>query len=91
LIRFDIIECINSRLGYFLSARDSLSNVVCHPRLHDWQALIAALHNYSNCLECKEIPCDIWKKTRDPKFTDAEFEKNIMDRIELLKTVNSKA
>ena len=23
--------------------------------------------------------------------TDAEFEKNIMDRIELLKTVNSKA
>ena len=50
-----------------------------------------SVHNYSNCLECKDIPCDIWKKTRDPKFSDAEFEKNIMDRIELLKTVNSKA
>ena len=50
-----------------------------------------SVHNYSNCLECKDIPWDIWKKTRDPKFSDAKFEKNIMDRIELLKTVNSKA
>ena len=28
---------------------------------------------YSNCLECSNIPCDIWKKTREPKFSDAEF------------------
>ena len=32
-----------------------------------------------------KIPCDIWKKTRDPKFTDEEFEKSINDRVEMLK------
>ncbi|MBP5157890.1 MAG: hypothetical protein ILP18_08485 [Treponema sp.] len=33
---------------------------------------------------CADIPCGIWKKTRDPKFSDAEFEVNIRGRIELL-------
>lgn len=42
-------------------------------------------NHFKSCLECDKIPCDIWKKTRDPKFTDEEFEKNINDRINLLK------
>lgn len=42
-------------------------------------------HGFKNCLECDKIPCDIWKKTRDPKFTDEEFEKSINDRVEMLK------
>ena len=42
-------------------------------------------HGYKNCLECKDIPCDIWKKTRDPKYTDEEFERSIKERIETLK------
>ncbi len=42
-------------------------------------------HHFKSCLECDKIPCDIWKRTRDPKFSDEEFEKNINDRINLLK------
>lgn len=42
-------------------------------------------HGFKNCLECDKIPCALWLKTRDPKFTDEEFEKNINDRVEMLK------
>lgn len=42
-------------------------------------------HGYSNCLDCEKIPCGIWNKTRDPKFSDEEFEKNIAERIALLR------
>lgn len=42
-------------------------------------------HGYSNCLECGEIPCDTWRNTRDPKFSDEEFEQNIKERIETLR------
>lgn len=44
-------------------------------------------HGYSSCLECKSIPCSIWNQTRDPKFSDEEFDKNINDRIEVLKNL----
>lgn len=40
---------------------------------------------FKSCLECDKLPCDIWQKTRDPKFSDEEFEKNIDERIKLLK------
>lgn len=42
-------------------------------------------HSYSHCLECEKIPCDIWRSTRDPKFTDEEFAQNIAERIALLR------
>ena len=42
-------------------------------------------HGFVNCLKCDNIPCNIWKNTRDPKFTDEEFEKNITERIETLR------
>ena len=45
-------------------------------------------HGYKNCLSCKDIPCDIWKKTRDPKYTDEEFERTIKERIVTLKNNN---
>ncbi len=40
--------------------------------------------NLVNCGECKDVPCSIWIKTRDPKFTDEEFHKNIVMRIQAL-------
>lgn len=43
-------------------------------------------HGFSSCLECAELPCEIWLKTRDTKFSDEEFEINIKGRIELLKS-----
>lgn len=42
-------------------------------------------NKFKSCLECDKVPCDIWRKTRDPKFTDEEFEKNIEGRVKLLK------
>ena len=43
-------------------------------------------HGFSDCLQCGRLPCEIWRKTRDPKFTDEEFEKNITGRIETLRS-----
>lgn len=42
-------------------------------------------HKNVNCAECEEIPCAIWKATRDPKYSDEEFEENIAQRIKNLK------
>ncbi len=38
-----------------------------------------------NCGECSEAPCDIWMKTRDPKYSDEEFDENVKGRIQALK------
>lgn len=39
------------------------------------------VHGYKSCGECGEVPCGIWQKTRDPKFTDEEFETNVSERL----------
>lgn len=41
--------------------------------------------HFKNCGGCKEMPCAIWRNTRDPKFTDEEFEENIAARVQMLK------
>ena len=41
--------------------------------------------NLKNCGECGKVPCDIWKKTRDPKYSDEEFDENIRMRVQALK------
>jgi hypothetical protein len=40
---------------------------------------------FKNCGECGKVPCDIWKKTRDPKYSDEEFDENIRMRVQALK------
>jgi hypothetical protein len=42
---------------------------------------------YESCLDCPDIPCDIWKKTRDPKLSDEEFEASIEERISRLEEI----
>ena len=42
---------------------------------------------YADCGGCPDAPCDIWRRTRDPKFSDEEFQKNIEGRLKLLKEV----
>lgn len=44
-------------------------------------------NGFKNCSECREVPCEIWKKTRNPKFSDEEFAKNIKERIEILNSL----
>ena len=43
-------------------------------------------NGYDDCLSCEKLPCGLWQKTRDPKFTDEEFEQNVAERIGLLKS-----
>ena len=37
------------------------------------------------CGECGQVPCEIWRKTKDPALTEEEFEHNIQERVNRLK------
>lgn len=43
---------------------------------------------FVNCAECEKLPCSIWNSTKDPSFSDQEFEQNIQERIQNLKGEN---
>ncbi len=38
-----------------------------------------------SCGECSDAPCGIWMRTRDPKYSDEEFEENVKMRMQALK------
>lgn len=38
-----------------------------------------------NCGKCSQAPCAIWMNTRDPKFSDEEFDENVRTRMQALK------
>lgn len=40
---------------------------------------------FKSCGECEKAPCDIWMKTRDPKYSDEEFAQNVKMRIQALR------
>ncbi len=40
---------------------------------------------YKTCKTCESLPCEIWRKTKDPSMSDEEFEKSIQERIERLR------
>ena len=44
----------------------------------------------TDCGECDAAPCEIWMKTRDPKYSDEEFAENVRMRIETLKSFSEK-
>ncbi|MBD5483271.1 MAG: hypothetical protein HDR15_12240 [Lachnospiraceae bacterium] len=35
-----------------------------------------------SCGGCQNLPCDIWRNTKDPSMSDEEFEDNIRQRVE---------
>ena len=37
------------------------------------------------CGACSNVPCDIWRKTKDPSFSEEEFERNIQERVNRLR------
>lgn len=45
-------------------------------------------HRYATCAECEELPCAIWRATRDPQLSDEEFEQSIRERVENLLEIN---
>ncbi len=38
----------------------------------------------ATCGSCGELPCALWRSTRDPSFSDEAFEQNIRDRVNAL-------
>ncbi|MCM1174554.1 MAG: DUF3795 domain-containing protein [Blautia sp.] len=38
-----------------------------------------------SCGECSKAPCDIWMKTRDPRYSDVEFAENVEGRMRALR------
>ena len=48
-------------------------------------ACAAKKHRLASCLDCKEVPCALWRNTRDPSMTDEAFEESIRQRLETLK------
>lgn len=41
-----------------------------------------AVHKgFSSCKECGEAPCEIWTSTRNPDFSDEEFQADINSRL----------
>lgn len=37
------------------------------------------------CGECGNVPCEIWRKTKDPAYTEEAFERNIQERVSRLR------
>ncbi|VYT05707.1 Uncharacterised protein [Blautia glucerasea] len=44
-------------------------------------------HRYVTCESCEELPCSIWKETRDPLLSDEIFESSIRERMQNLKEI----
>ena len=44
-----------------------------------------------DCGKCSKVPCEIWHKTRDPKYTDQEFSNNVNTRIQTLGEMEDKS
>lgn len=40
---------------------------------------------YATCAECNELPCALWRATRDPSLSDESFEASIQTRVFNLK------
>lgn len=38
-----------------------------------------------NCAECDQLPCEIWRETRDPRLSDEAFRKSIEKRVKNLR------
>ena len=39
----------------------------------------------TSCAGCEDLPCEIWRTTKDPELDEAEFEADIRQRMENLK------
>ena len=42
-------------------------------------------HKFSTCATCEELPCSIWKATKDPNLSEQAFKETIHSRVKNLK------
>jgi len=43
--------------------------------------ICALKKGFETCGSCHELVCKIWRETRDPRYDDEAFEKDIQERI----------
>ena len=48
-------------------------------------ACCANKRRFATCASCPDIPCQLWRDTRDPSLTDEAFEQSIAERVARLK------
>lgn len=48
-------------------------------------ACCSGKRRFATCAACAELPCAVWKATRDPSMTDEQFEKSVAERVSALK------
>ncbi len=48
-------------------------------------ACCSGKRRFATCAACAELPCAVWKATRDPSMTDGQFEKSVAERVSALK------
>lgn len=44
-------------------------------------------HRFATCGQCADLPCGLWRETRDPSLSDEAFEASIRARVDNLKGV----
>lgn len=66
---------------------ESLGKVFHAPKGQACPIYECSIHQkkYKGCGECSCIPCDIWRKTKDPSLSDEEFEQDMKERVDRLK------
>lgn len=42
-------------------------------------------HKFANCATCENLPCSVWKATKDPSLSEQAFEESIQTRVKNLK------
>ena len=48
-------------------------------------ACAAGKKRLATCADCEELPCGLWRATRDPSLSDEAFEQSIADRVARLR------
>jgi hypothetical protein len=44
--------------------------------------------NYSDCGDCDEVPCKMFREMKDPNSTDEEHQQGLIDRVARLKNMS---
>ncbi len=48
-------------------------------------ACCVSQHKFATCAACPDMPCQLWRDTRDPSLSEEAFEKTIAERVARLK------
>lgn len=84
-------ECVNCQCygNMYSGCNESAGKVFFMPEGQTCPIYDCTINNKNMkcCGDCPNVPCDIWRNTKDPSYSDEEFEKNIKERVNRLMKV----